>query len=214
MTIKTLVFDVGDVLIDIDWQRGYNKMLGHMKHDDGREMTLEEVTEKLHPGPYGSVWDDFGMNKITRAEFLELVSQRTAYKGDHAILASALTEIFGPLTHRIALLNKLIADGYNVALLSDTNEMHMTHIENTIPNIFKNIVPARRYYSYNIGLKKKLGKEIYEYVLNDMGVKPENALMIDDRIDNKKGADAIGLPFLLIQKDEDLAAALQPYLVN
>ena len=84
----------------------------------------------------------------------------------------------------------------------------MDYIEKTIPDIFKQIAPARRYYSYNIGFKKMLGKEIYEHVLNDMNIQPQNALMIDDRIYNKNGADATGLNFLLIQKDEDLAAAL------
>ena len=210
MIITTVLFDIGDVLIDIDWQHGYRKMLGHMKHADGSDMSLDQITEKLNPGPYGSVWDDFGKGALTQDQFLDEICARTGYAGEKVPLASALTQIFNPLPHRIALLNRMIADGrYQVALVSDTNKMHMDYIECTIPDIFKNIPIARRYYSYNLGMKKKLGKEIYEYVLNDMGAKPENTLMIDDRDQNRIGAEEIGLPFLLIQKNEDLEAALK-----
>jgi FMN phosphatase YigB (HAD superfamily) len=212
--ITTLLFDIGDVLIDIDWQRGYKKMLGHMKHEDGRDLSLEEITEQLHPGPYGSIWDEFGKGVLTQDDFLEEVCNRTGYDGDRALLATALTEIFGPLPHRIELLNKIISQGKDrVALISDTNKMHMDYIEETIPTIFANIARPQRYYSYNLGLKKKLGKEIYEYVLKDMGITPQEALMIDDREQNKAGADAIDLNFLLVRKEEDLAALLcdEPY---
>src|ERR1700748_2648662 len=98
--ITTLLFDVGDVLIDIDWQRGYKKILGHMKDKTGRDLTLEEITEKLHPGPYGSVWDDFGKGALNQEQFLDEVCARTDYSGDREMLAKALTEIFGRLPHR------------------------------------------------------------------------------------------------------------------
>jgi FMN phosphatase YigB (HAD superfamily) len=119
--ITTLLFDIGDVLIDIDWQRGYKKVLGHIKDETGRDLTLEEITEKLHPGPYGSIWDDFGMNKMTRAEFLNIAAEKTGYKGDLNLFENALKQLFEPLPERIKLLNKLIAENkYTVALVSDT----------------------------------------------------------------------------------------------
>lgn len=210
MAITTLLFDIGDVLIDIDWQGGFSTLLGHARHADGRDMTLEEITAMLHPGPYASLFDRFGMGLTTKDEFLLLCAEHACYAGDILRLEQALTHIFAPLPERIALLNKLIASGkYNIALVSDTNHMHMDYIEQTIPDIFKQIDKNRRYYSHHLGLKKKLGKAIYEAVLNDMGVAPEHALMIDDRIDNKKGADAIGLHFLHILKRDDLEAALK-----
>lgn len=214
MKIDTLLFDIGDVLIDIDWNRGFNKMLGQMKNAEGIDLNLQEISDRLHPGPYASVFDDFGMGKTTRSEFLNICAEKTRYTGDMTLLEQSLTCVFEPLPHRIVLLNELIDSGkYKIALVSDTNEMHMNYIESYIPDIFKNIAQPQRYYSYNLGLKKKLGKEIYEAVLKDMGIAAENALMIDDRVDNKKGADEIGLNFLLIQKDQDLEKILRdaPY---
>jgi putative hydrolase of the HAD superfamily len=210
--IDTLLFDVGDVLIDIDWQRGYRKMLGKMKHPDGTDLSLEEITEKLHPGPYGSVWDDFGTGALTQDEFLDLIRQRTGYNGDKTLLITGLTELFEPLEHRITLLNRLITGrNLTIALVSDTNKMHMDHIESYIPSIFQNIPEERRFYSHRLGQKKKLGKGIYETVLKALNKKPENALMIDDRLQNKPGADEIGLNFLHIEKHQDLGAALRQY---
>lgn len=214
MKINTLLFDIGDVLIDIDWQRGYRKLLGHMRDADGHLMTLEEITEQLHPGPYGSIWDEFSVNKINKTEFLTQVIDRTDYRGEIDLLEAELTDLFEPIDERINLLNRLTENkDITVALVSDTNDMHMSHIESKIPAIFFNIPLERRFYSHRLGLKKKLGKEVYETVLNSLGKKPENVLMIDDRIDNRVGADAIGLNFLHIQKHEDLATALinKPY---
>jgi FMN phosphatase YigB (HAD superfamily) len=202
--IKALLFDVGDVLIDIDWQRGHCKMLGHMKAADGTLLTLEEIAERMDPGPHGSVWDDFGAGTIDETDFLDAVSQKTGFGGDRKILRTALTELFEPLTHRIALLNDLIGRQLAVVLVSDTNSMHVDHI-------FENIPVERRFYSHRIGHQKKNGKDIYEHVLRSLNVAPQNALMIDDRIKNKVGADEIGLNFLLIQKNEDLKAALTAY---
>jgi len=214
--ITTLLFDIGDVLIDIHWDKGFSKMLGHMKDEDGRDLTLEEISNKLHPasGGHGNAFDNFGVGKTNRVEFLQTCAERTGYKGDHTLLGLALTTIFEPLNERVALLNRLIADGkYNVALVSDTNEMHITYIEDYIPSIFQNIPVEKRFYSFNFGLQKRFGKSIYEYVLDKLSIEPQNALMIDDRKENKIGADEIGLNFLLIQKEENLELALrsEPY---
>ena len=210
--IKTLLFDIGDVLIDIDWQRGYKKMLGHMVDDNNQPLTLEAITEKLNPGPYGSIWDSFGMGRMTQETFIAEVIAQTGYASDTALLQVALTDLFGPLDHRIQLLNDLVLNSdMTIALVSDTNVMHMNHIEQTIPAIFENIPVERRFYSYRTGLKKKNGSDFYQHVLNNLNVAPQNAIMIDDRLQNKPGADAIGLHFLHIEKDGDLKQALSQY---
>lgn len=210
--IKAVLFDIGDVLIDIDWQRGYKKLYGQMRDADQRLLTLEEITEKLHPGPYGSIWDDFGQNKITQEQFIAEVKNRTDYKGDERLLQSALTEIFEPLEHRIVLLNEMKENKkLQIALVSDTNGMHMDYIESYIPAIFDGIPIHHRFYSHRVGKMKKFGHEFYQHALDTLGVIPANALMIDDRLQNKHGAEKIGLNFLHIEKDEDLKAALSSY---
>lgn len=210
--INTLLFDIGDVLIDIDWQRGYKKMLGHMVDENNQPLTLEAITEKLNPGLYGSIWDSFGMGHMTQESFMAEVTEKTGYTGDMHLLQTALTDLFGPLNHRIVLLNDLVVNtDMKVALVSDTNAMHMNHIEKTIPTIFENIPVERRFYSYQTGLKKKNGSDFYQHVLSTLNTAPQNAIMIDDRMQNKPGADAIGLNFLHIEKDGDLKKALAQY---
>jgi putative hydrolase of the HAD superfamily len=212
--ITTLLFDLGDVLVDNNWQRSFSQLIGHMKDNNGKELNLEQITEKLHPGSHSDIWNDFGVGKISRAEFLENLITKMAFTGDHVLLEQALTKISEPIHERINLLNKLIDSGnYKIGIVSDTNEMHMTHIEVYIPSIFNKIPTENRFYSHNLGLEKRNGQAIYESVLKSLDVQPQNALMIDDRIKNKEGADAIGLNFLLIQKNEDLEIALRsdPY---
>ena len=99
-------------------------------------------------------------------------------------------------------------------MVSDTNELHSLYIESYIPHIFTNLPSEKRFYSFRHGHMKKFGHEFYQQVLDTIGIEPKNALMIDDSIQNKIGADNIGMPFLHIQKDEDLVAGLASYRIS
>lgn len=57
-------------------------------------------------------------------------------------------------------------------------------------------------------------KEIYEIILNRLGVQPEEAIFIDDRAMHIEGAKKLGINTILFTNAENLTKKLQNYGVN
>ena len=96
---------------------------------------------------------------------------------------------------RIVLIRKL-ALKYNVFLLSNTNEIHLTHINKylfdtygitTINSLFK-----KAYFSHEIGFRKP-NPEIFEFVLNENNLNPSETLFVDDSIEHIQSAKQLGI---------------------
>ncbi len=52
-------------------------------------------------------------------------------------------------------------------------------------------------------------KEAYERVLSDLGVSPEEAVFIDDSLENVKGAERLGMRGILYENPEKLKESLR-----
>ena len=50
----------------------------------------------------------------------------------------------------------------------------------------------KAYYSHEVGMRKP-NHNIYQFVLQEQGIAPKEALFIDDRLDNIKGAREVGM---------------------
>ncbi len=86
--------------------------------------------------------------------------------------------------------------------------------------ILSNGLPSRRLEIQNIGLSdyfdkiyvsseislEKPAKEIYWYVLNDLGLDPKDTTFIDDQIDCVEGANMVGMNvFRIVRNDHEIA---------
>ncbi|HEY1097017.1 MAG TPA: HAD family hydrolase [Alphaproteobacteria bacterium] len=213
--IKNILFDIGEVLVNINWPLGHAFMQGLATDETGQALMGPSLHEKIFSEKQRAHWNRYGVGEITTVEFMELFHQTlpqdsVIYSGDRETLAKAVSHTFEPLPERIQTLNELIAGGqYNVALLSDNNELHATYIENNMPDIFTHIPEERRFYSYRLGSQKKSGPKAYQKALDLWGVNAEETLMIDDRIQNKDGAERLGIHFMLLAKTDDLKARLK-----
>ena len=65
-----------------------------------------------------------------------------------------------------------------------------------------------RTFSCDIRLAKP-GPEIYRHCLRDLGTAPSDALFLDDRPENVRGAEAVGIHSILYTSPTDLAQHLQ-----
>lgn len=87
---------------------------------------------------------------------------------------------------------------FNIALLSNTNEIHYNYFFSECEPIFKEFDAL--FFSHLIH-KSKPDLEIFNYTLKQMGFKSEQTLFIDDGQENIIAANSIGLQTLLIQKN-------------
>jgi len=92
---------------------------------------------------------------------------------------------------------------YDLFLLSNTNEIHEAAFnqilmqEHGIPNI--GVFFDRVYLSHRVGLRKPM-REIFERVLEENNLKPEQTLFIDDSLQHIEGAKLLGIQTIYLEK--------------
>ena len=101
---------------------------------------------------------------------------------------------------------------YNTFLLSNTCEPHIAaferelYLEQGVKNF--NDYFDEVYYSCRLGMRKP-NKEIFEFVLKQNDLKPEETVFIDDSIQHVKAAGECGISAFLLPKDEEIGDFLK-----
>lgn len=190
--IENVIFDLGGVILDIDYNltRIAFEKLGITHFDEMySKATADQLFQKLETGKIGE--EDFykELNKHTGLN-LSALEIRTAW---NAMLLSFREESLQFL--------KSIRPKYNTYLLSNTNFIHLTSIE----EIFYEKKRTRTFeeyfdeafYSCEIGLRKP-DLTCYEWVLNKTGIDPARTIFIDDSVQNIEGAKKSGMQTVLL----------------
>ena len=184
--INNVIFDLGGVLLDIDYQRSIDafKKLGIVNFEDMfSQFKADELFEKLETG------------SITETDFHSAIKNRTtAIVSDNEIDAAWNTLILQFRTESLAYLESLSAY-YKLYLLSNTNIIHLQYFKQLFTEqTGKPMLDAyftKAWYSNEIGLRKP-GAEIFEFVLEDENLKTEETLFIDDTWINIETAQKMG----------------------
>ena len=217
--IDTLIFDFGDVFINLDKQATPLAF---------KKLGLENWSPQIDTLNF-----NFEKGLISRADFLAGLNQLVpnACRGDSrvAIYSLMIFEAFKsyewftpwhltgeevlnawnevlldfPLS-RLEFL-ELIANNYQVFLLSNTDSIHINHFKEKNGDAFYNRFYncfSKVYFSYDLG-RRKPDVEIYKYVINENNLIPENTLFIDDNFDNIEGAKKAGLQVWHLQKGQE-----------
>ena len=179
--IKTIIFDFGDVFINLDKK-------GAMKN------ALELFQIKNFDEDLISVNALYEQGLMTTDEFLEFYLHRFPNLSKIEILHAwnYILKDF-PLS-RLKFIQKLKKDRkYHLILLSNTNELHIDWIKNNIEfyEDFKNCFDIF-YLSHEINLRKP-NSDIYQYVLDENRLLPSATLFIDDTEENILTASALGI---------------------
>lgn len=80
-------------------------------------------------------------------------------------------------------------------LLSNTNTLHTQHLKKRFNEQYNKALSEyfdKVYLSFEIGMRKP-GEDIYEYVLHDIGARPQECFFIDDKEDNLSIPAAMGM---------------------
>lgn len=136
---------------------------------------------------------DYGL--ITRAEMIEQAAELAGGLPVAAVEKGMQAET-RLNTELVAYAQKLKQAGYHLACVSNgTKEWTLRVMDDFgIRDLFDEIV-----LSGDLGMIKPY-PEIYRYALDKVGVKPAEALFIDDRKDNVDGADACGIRGLVFEE--------------
>ncbi len=198
MKISAVCFDLGKVLIDFDW----HVMTSHVAEKSS--LTPTEIGARI-----SSDNEVLGYERgaITTPKFFSHLKKRLEYKGTAKELRAAFTEIFTPIADHIALA-ALLAPHYPLAIISNTNDAHITHAEAAYS--FFSLFPVR-IYSHRVGVMKPQ-PEIYQVAREAVGnPDPTEMLFIDDLEPNVLGAVALGWQTIHLRPDVNLRESLASY---
>lgn len=195
MAIKNIIFDFGGVIIDIDEQLTVNEF-AKLGASDISKTESPEFTELVRKFERGIFTPDIFRNKLR--DFLDLSAT------DQEIDDAWNALLFDIPAERIEVIEQ-VKKNYNIFLLSNSNEIHYDLYVRDLQLRFDYVEFSElfhmAYFSFDVHLSKP-DQEIYEFVIYQEGLNPEETLFIDDKIENIEAAAKLGLQTYHLQKPE------------
>jgi HAD superfamily hydrolase (TIGR01509 family) len=194
--IDHVIFDIGNVLVDWNPRHLYRKLLGD-------EEQVEAFLQHYVPMSWHSEFD-------AGKPFAKGVEERIALFPDQAELIRAWDErwsetISGPIEGTVTILAGLKASGIPVFAITNYSREKFDKDRLRFPfyDWFEDIV-----VSGDVGLLKPAAA-IYELLLERNGLDPGRSIFIDDRLENVRGAEKLGLHIHHFSGPERLAEDLR-----
>jgi putative hydrolase of the HAD superfamily len=179
--IKTLIFDFGDVFINLDKEGAMNHALELFKLD----VFSEEIIA------FNSLYEQ---GLISTEEFIDFYLENFPDLDEEDVLYAWNYIIKDFPSHRLDFIKELASEKkYKLILLSNTNTLHIDWIKNDVSfyEDFKKCFDVF-YLSHEIHLRKP-NADIYQFVLSENNLTPETCLFIDDTEENTKAASKLGI---------------------
>ncbi len=193
MKIDNLIIDFGGVLYDI----APNETLALFNSYGAKQLIYSDLADM-------QVFKDYETGSISSLGFIR--SLRDIFVIDNSISDELITAgwnktLVGIFDNSIETL-KTLKKRYNLALLSNTNELHYLHFMPHCQELFS--IFDRCFFSHQINMRKP-NTDIYKHVISDMGYKSCNTTFIDDSEANISGAQKAGLHTFHITPDTCLS---------
>jgi glucose-1-phosphatase len=199
--IKNIIFDLGGVLLNID----FNKTKQAFEKLGVNDFDSFYTKESANP-----VFEALETGHISNEEFYAALQKHCRPGTSFFQIQDAWNEILLDFRREsIAALDEL-KKRYDIYLLSNTNRIHHAEFSARFKNDFDGRVFdsffIKAYYSQFMQRRKPY-KETYLYVVGDAGINAAETLFIDDALANIEGAAKAGLQTKLLganEKIEDL----------
>jgi len=194
--IRAIIFDIGRVLIRVDISRATSGLAS------GLSLTPEEVWSAIEKDPR---WPDWQEGRISPRDWHLHVTKRLG--------ASLAFEQFTEVWNRSLDPNPIQSESfleelskkYRLALLSNTDSIHMTEEEARFP--FFRFFPIR-IYSFRVGASKP-DPVIYREALKACKVRAEEAVYIDDITAYAEAAQRLGMTGIVFRSPQQLQSDLR-----
>jgi FMN phosphatase YigB (HAD superfamily) len=179
--INTIIFDFGDVFINLDREASLTALKKLGLHSWNEE--LENLNQEFERGKLTEVQFIIGLKKlIPNASIDDL---RAAW---NAVLLDF------PL-QRLEFLQRLSMMNYKLFLLSNTDEIHIQKFEHMLGATFiREFYQCfeKVYFSFEIGVRKP-DPQAFDYIIKKHALSTKNTLFIDDKKENTDIAASLGM---------------------
>ncbi|MEQ9301990.1 MAG: HAD family phosphatase [Cyclobacteriaceae bacterium] len=184
--IKTIIFDLGGVIIDLDTTatvKSFAKLSG------------QPETEMLDVFQHNQLFLDYEKGLISSENFRDELRNLLLVEASDQELDQAWNAMLGAIEQPRLDLMLQLQERYEVMVLSNTNEIHEQAFHRILKEVsgksHLNAFAHQVCFSHDIGMRKP-DAEIYDFVITENGIKPEETLFLDDRLDNLEAAKKNG----------------------
>ena len=184
--IKNIVFDLGGVLVDLDFKAAINGL---------QQAGFANVKEQLDALDQGGIFQKFELGEMTADEFRTAIRENSTVTLTDEEVDNLWNLMLLEIPREKLELILELRSKYMVYLLSNTNAIHWDYV-------CKNAFNYRgfrmedyfeeTFLSFEMHLAKP-NKAIFEKVLSEANLLPEETLFIDDSEANCKAAEEVGI---------------------
>ncbi len=187
--IRAIVFDLGGVMLNggiTSFLKTSEKILG-FKGKHGTEACFDRKLN-LGTSSHRAAFERAFGKKLSDEEFIPLMK--------------AWMNNWG-MNEEMLALAKSLKKKYKIAILSNSEISFEEKYDAALQKAFHLVV-----YSHKVRMTKP-GKEIFQYALQKLDVKPEECIMVDDAKENEVPCRQLGMHFILFKDREQLGKQLE-----
>lgn len=189
--VKAIIFDLGGIFLNIDYQRTENAFLTLGVKDFARYF------QQQHSNP---LFEDLETGKVNATEFYTRFREQTGMPLTNEQIQDAWNAMLLDFPKERLEWLREIGEKYPIYLYSNTNIIHYEAFMNDFVAKFGfdfNNLFRTAYYSHTLGLRKPYPAS-YLAILEREGLEAASTLFIDDTPKNIAGAQQAGLQTLLL----------------
>jgi putative hydrolase of the HAD superfamily len=196
--IKNILFDWGGVITELHLDE--TKKAFH-------DMGLPIFDEKVPHDPLDKIFIPFETGNISPDEFRNNIRKLSLNPLTDTMIDGAWNAMLGVLPEERWKLLGSVSQNYRTFLLSNTNAIHLNYYFNYLQGIYGTYgylhLFEKAYFSHEIHLRKP-NADIFEFVVQDSGILPQETLFIDDFIENIETARKLGFQTVHLTKPRTL----------
>lgn len=199
MAIQKVIFDVGQVLVKFNPRNLFIKIL---EDEEKVDFFLKNICTWEWHIQQDLIYDTSKAAGPVIKKYPEYKEAIEAFYGRFLEMIDSVHQ------ENVNLALKLKQKGYPIYLLSNFpgDQFEKYRLQNSFLNEFDD-----RIISGDVGLAKPDIK-IYQLAIKKFNLNPEESLFIDDKIENTRGAEQVGIKTIQLQKPEDLNKEIRKFI--
>jgi putative hydrolase of the HAD superfamily len=205
MALRNLIFDLGNVIINIDPEETSQRLMNDFNID------YDFFKEKM-----SQVFLDYEVGKIDEHAFATALGKeanKPMSKDD--ILEHWNSMLIDIPEERLEMLDEL-SRRFKVFILSNTNYTHISWVKNYLKKHFgkeefEDWGVSKAYYSHELG-ERKPDKACFSKLIHLEGIKPIESLFIDDLPSNVQAGKTFGMKSILHDPKSEIQYCIVDYI--
>lgn len=196
--LRAVIFDIGRVLVRLDVARAVADL------SNGLSLSPDELWSAIQTDPR---WHDWQEGRIAPHDWYLHITRRLGSKLKFAEFRDAWNRTLDPEPLQTKDLFAALAKSKRLALLSNTDPIHVAHLEANY-DFFEFFPAAARIYSCAVRASKP-SPVIFQTALNALKAKAQESVFIDDILEYVEAARTLGLQGIHYQSSSQLRTDLR-----